>query len=63
MNQQMQNKLTKLNELLYKIHLERAKYWNVTWQYVQTATNAQLDKIMDPIHQNRNNKTGRTTKT
>jgi len=32
---------------LYKIHLECAKYWNVTWQYIQTAIDAQLDKMMD----------------
>jgi len=34
---------------LYKIHLECAKYWNVMWQYIQTASNTQLDKMMDYI--------------
>jgi len=33
-------KKQKLNELLYKIHLECVKYWNVTWQYIQTTTDA-----------------------
>jgi hypothetical protein len=42
----------KLNEPLYKIHLECKKYWNVTWQYIQTATNAQLDKMMGLVCQN-----------
>jgi len=42
----------KLNEPLYKIHLECKKYWNVTWQYIQTATNAQLDKMMGSVCQN-----------
>ena len=31
MNKQVHNQLTKLNEPLYKIHLECAKYWNVPW--------------------------------
>ena len=37
---------------LYKIHSERAKYWNVTWQYLQRATSAQLDKMRDFVCQN-----------
>ena len=41
---------------MYNIHLERAKYLNVTWQYIKTATNAQLDKIMDSIYQKLNKK-------
>jgi hypothetical protein len=44
----------KLNEPLYRIHLECAKYWNVSWQYIQTATNAQIDKMMDSICHNLN---------
>ena len=47
-------KKQKLNELLYNIHLECAKYWNVTWQYVQSTINAQLDKMMDSIYQKLN---------
>jgi hypothetical protein len=46
----------KLNEPLYKFHCECAKYSIVTWQYIQTATNAQLDKMMDSIFQTLNNK-------
>ena len=49
-------KKQKLNELLYKIHLEYAKYLNVTWQYLQTAADAQLGKMMDSICQNLNKK-------
>jgi hypothetical protein len=47
-------KQQKLNELLYNIHLESAKYWDVAWQYIQTAVNAQLDKLMKSIHQKLN---------
>ena len=36
---------------MYNIHLECAKYWNVTWQYVQSTINAQLDKMMDSVYQ------------
>jgi len=38
------------------MHLEYAKYLNVTRQYLQTAADAQLDKIMDSICQNLNKK-------
>ena len=47
----------------YKIHLECANYWNVTWQYTRTATNAQLHKIIVSVYQNLNKKAGRNTKT
>ena len=41
---------------MHKVHLKWAKYWNVTWQYVQTATNAQLDKMMNSVYQKLNKK-------
>ena len=49
-------KKQKLKELLYNIHLELAKCWNVTWFYIQTATNAQLGKMIDFLYQKINKK-------
>ena len=49
-------KKQKLNERLYHVHLECAMYWNVTWQYIQTTINVQLDRMMDPIYHRFNKK-------
>jgi hypothetical protein len=51
----------KLNELLYKIHLACAYYWNIVWQDIQTVINSHLDKMMDSIYQKHNKKTGHNT--
>ena len=48
-------KKQKLNEHLHKIHLECANYWNITWQYILTATNSQLDKTYIYIYINTKN--------
>jgi hypothetical protein len=59
MNQEIKflyRKKQKLNELLYKIHLKCAKYWNVTWQHTQISIDAQLDIMMDSIYCNLNKK-------
>ena len=44
------------NGKLYRTHLECTKYWNVTWQYMHSIINAQLDKLMDPIYHRLNKK-------
>jgi len=43
------SKKQKINEKLYRIHLECANNWYSLWQYIKTTINSQLDKVMDSV--------------
>ena len=50
--------LKKINEKLYKIHLECAYKWPTTWQMVQTAIDNNIQLQMEKQYANLNKKTG-----